>query len=126
MKEKRSIKHITTLLAIAGTALLLLLSPCKVRNSIEVSLGLKTTEVANKSKATLQLSSCVWHSNIVSEAAAVSAFKQLIEGWAHLHGASACVVMPRFVNRSIQTEDVLMAAHPVPLYILFRNFKAYL
>lgn len=51
-------KNIGTLLFAVGLILLLLISPCNVRNFIQEELGLPQTEVANKSKTYLSNSNC--------------------------------------------------------------------
>lgn len=46
------------MLPVMGLALILLFSPCKVRNFIQSGLDLAQTQVLNKSKSTFSQSSC--------------------------------------------------------------------
>lgn len=52
------IKNIRFVLSVMGMVVLLLLSPCKVRNAVEAELGVPQTKVLNKSQATLSHSAC--------------------------------------------------------------------
>lgn len=59
MKEKPEIKKHDSILSIFGLVLLLLLSPCKVRNFIQAELDVPQTNVLNKSQTTISTTSCV-------------------------------------------------------------------
>jgi hypothetical protein len=52
------IKNIRFVLSVLGLVILLLLSPCKVRNAVEAELGVPQTNVLNKSQATLSQAAC--------------------------------------------------------------------
>jgi len=126
LKEKINIKAKSTFLPFLGLALLLLFSPCKVRNYIQAELGLSQTEVASKSKTTFAIASCSAFE--VSEATSATT-KSSTQSAPILAENSAAISFRKTVsthktttfhttrNRSISV---------VPLYILYRNFKVYL
>lgn len=58
MKEPSGIKNISSMLSILGLVLLILFSPCKVRNYIQAELGIPQTKVTNKSQSTISQSNC--------------------------------------------------------------------
>src|SRR5690606_34914960 len=58
VKKRLYIKPIFSMLSITGLALLLLLSPCKVRNFIQSELGVSQTQALNKSQSTISQYSC--------------------------------------------------------------------
>ncbi|WP_010664395.1 hypothetical protein [Marinilabilia salmonicolor] len=58
MREQLEIRNIRFILSVLGLVILLLLSPCKVRNSIEAELGVPQTNVLNKSQAAISQSIC--------------------------------------------------------------------
>ena len=58
VKEKSNIKNKASLLSAMMLSLLLLIAPCKVRNHIEETLGIKQTEVSNKIQATSSNLTC--------------------------------------------------------------------
>lgn len=51
-------KKINIALSVFGLVLLLLLSPCKVRNFLQAELEVTQTKVLNKSQSTISLSNC--------------------------------------------------------------------
>lgn len=125
MKESILIKKIQTLLPALALALLLLLSPCKVRNFIQSELGIPQTEVTNKSKSNLINSNCsdleiadailskeitAFQHDFVFTAPVDFSFNNYNYSEKHLH-----LTVSR--NHSVSR---------VPLYILYQNFKDYL
>jgi hypothetical protein len=58
VKKKPDILNIHSVLPVLGLVLLLLLSPCKVRNFIQTELGAPQTKVLNKSKSAISQSNC--------------------------------------------------------------------
>ncbi|RSK39860.1 hypothetical protein [Mangrovimonas spongiae] len=126
MKEKTSIKTIASLLSLVGLAVLLILSPCKVRNFIQQELGIQQTEVSNKNKTTISLSNCVdteiTTDNFTLEKNSFS--QQLI---ATKTGISTSFIATDFSYN--HTPSYVARKHTsatIPLYILYQNFKNYL
>ncbi len=58
VKESCHINKNNSILSIFGLVLLLLISPCKVRNFIQAELGIPQTKVLNKSQSTISQSNC--------------------------------------------------------------------
>lgn len=125
MKEFFKTKNTTALLPVLGLVLLILLSPCKVRNFIQFELGVPQTEVSNKSKTTYNNSDCDHFDATVIVLAKeknttqplpysnfISTFNLNRSGFASNH----LKVGHKAVESAIQ----------VPLYILYQNFKDYL
>lgn len=116
--------RISTLLFSAFLAVMLLVVPCKVRNSIEDALGIPQTSVLNKSQ-TAHHSCCVEKTDIVLTSTVETA------------GISAFLFQPDFISH-----EALFAAEEndfetgynylenssttVPLYILYQQYKVHL
>jgi hypothetical protein len=58
MKESCKINKLNSILSIFGLVLLLLISPCKVRNFIQAESEIPQTTVLNKSQSTISQSNC--------------------------------------------------------------------
>ena len=58
VKVQFKIIKISTILSILGLVVLLLLSPCKIRNFIQAETGVPLTRVLNKSQSTISQSDC--------------------------------------------------------------------
>lgn len=112
------------ILSIALLAGLLLVAPCKVRNSLERSLGLEKSEVSNKLKTTVSVESCASYEAV-----------QLTEG-TPTDAQGMVTVLLRAVSMdsfdtTLNSENSFFAtqqhkvASVVPLYILYRQFKIY-
>ena len=122
MKEGLDIKKASLVLSILGMALLLLFSPCKVRNFIEVELGLPQTEVLNKSQSIVSQSDCQTFdlSEIIHSSSKPTIQKPdfLIsddsnsEFRVNLH---SCLFTPY--------TSVIQQVAEIPLYILYQNLK---
>lgn len=126
MKEKINIKAKSTLLPFLGLALLLLFSPCKVRNYIQAELGLSQTEVASKSKTTFTSVGCSAFE--ISEATSALT-KSGIQSAPILAENSTAIAFRKTVSTHKSTtfhttRNLLISV--VPLYILYKNFKVYL
>jgi len=111
-------------LSIWGLVLLLLFSPCKVRNFIQAELEIPQTQVLNKSQSTTSLSNCQTY-KISGESQAIlksslQSSDLLISGTEN--GVFAlCLCRHSFVfpaSRKYLFSDV-------PLYILYQNLKIY-
>lgn len=118
--------HSTTfdirILFIALLAGLLLVAPCKVRNSLEHALGLEKSEVSNKIKTTVSTSCASYEAVQHSE----STTSQSDMATAPL----PAVTTPSYFTASSSGKNLCAAekesvASVVPLYILYRQFKIY-
>lgn len=124
MKEELKIKDISLILPIFGLVLLLLFSPCKVRNFIQVELGLPQTEVLNKSQSIVYQSDCLTFeiSKTVQSYSKPSVhqpdffFPEVFSFEAKINQVSLLFTSPTSENRLVSD---------VPLYILYQNLKIY-
>ena len=101
---------------------LLLVAPCKVRNSLEHALGLEKSEVSNKIKTTIS-ASCVSYEAVQHSESTVL---QLDMATALL----PAVATPSYFTASNSGKHLYDAekqpfASVVPFYILYRQFKIY-
>ena len=105
---------------------LLLLAPCKVRNYIQAELGLQTTEVSNKSQANLSNSNCQALEDTKVTISASKSYDQVL-----FVSVSNSITFPfRIIDFNTKstifyTKEINTTSF-VPLYILFKNFKAHL
>ena len=124
MKESEGNINILGLFPVIGLAVLLLLSPCKVRGAIQAELGFPKTEVSNKNQTTLSNSSC---SAYESTTKTLSNTKFSAE---YLPAIPAGNSNSNEFDLAEQSVDLYPTRnHPVsliPLYILYQNFKVYL
>lgn len=127
MKESRTIKNKIALLSIFGLVLLLLLSPCKVRNFIETQLDLPPTEATNKSLSSFNNSNCtsfeITKTSTTTAKSSVQFVPAIAENKVLFVFTTAVDYTPKSTNHYTNKEQ----SHSlVPLYILHQNFKAYL
>ena len=124
MKVKLEIQKISSILSIFGLALLLLLSPCKVRNFIQAELGIPQTKVLNKSQYTISQSDCQTFetSEIVQSNSqpTLQLSDFLIANAFHFEFE---INLVRHFSIISSSENQLVSG--VPLYILYQNLKVY-
>lgn len=124
MNDRTSILKFNPYLPIFGLVLLLLLSPCKIRNFIQTTLGSPKTAVLNKSQSTISHLDCFTFeiSDIVhSNPKPTLAQPDFILPETFIFGSEIDLGHRLYI--SITSEN-----HPVsdiPFYILYQNFKAY-
>lgn len=112
------------MLSITGLALLLLLSPCKVRNFIQSELGVSQTQALNKSQSTISQYSCfafeITESDETILKPSITVTNLLFTAAYSVDFSSRFYKHPVIFNPSehISNSDV-------PLYILYRNLKIY-
>ena len=112
-------------LSVVSLAFLLLVSPCKVRNFFQAELGLPQTEVSNKNKSTYSNYSC---DNLEVNVIKLSTSKSNSQQIAILPDAfnyNFVLVENKNLNTKLQAAQTTSTA-PLPLYILYQNFKDYL
>lgn len=125
MKELIKSKKKITLLPILGLVLLILLSPCKVRNFIQFELGVPQTEVSNKSKTTYNNSDC---DHLDTTVIALAKEKNATQPLPYSNFVSTfnSKRLEFSSNHSKVDFNSIESAIQVPLYILYLNFKDYL
>ncbi|MFN0728074.1 hypothetical protein [Polaribacter gochangensis] len=113
-----------SILSIFGLVLLLVISPCKVRNFIQAELGIPQIEVLNKNQSTISESNCqTFEFSETIQTITKPTFQQpdfLISGASPFNFASYLFKNSFNLNtsRNQQVSDV-------PLYILYQNLKVY-
>ena len=124
MKERLEIKKRDSFLSIFGLVLLLLLSPCKVRNFVQAELGVPQTNVLNKSQTTILTTSCVTfdvaeinHSSSISVTKVIDLFFN--EKLFVFHFP----IQPKATNALQISKSKLIPS--IPLYILYQNIQVY-
>lgn len=125
VKGKLDLKNLITFWSVSGLIVLLLLSPCKVRNHIQSELGLLQTEVSNKSISTLRNSCNTFGASIkatVVSKASARHFPAFLSS--RLYSASAIIDLFNTSISSYKGRNSLTSF--VPYYILYRNFKHFL
>ncbi|MBR9854442.1 MAG: hypothetical protein GYB37_07675 [Algicola sp.] len=108
------------------TALLagmLLVAPCKVRNTLELSLGLEKSEASNKLKTTVSSLSCASYEAVQNNN---TVFQELVKPAPFGPSGSVSTqykVLEANVSNYIPKEHSLSTV--VPFYILYRQFQVY-
>lgn len=125
MREKIEIKKYYLILSVFVLALLLLISPCKVRNFIQAELGVPQTSVLNQSKTTISSVSCAAFELAETDLSSTTSETKV-------PGKFTCVVFFAFhftaqskvkKNHRISKAELIAT---LPLYILYQNFQVYL
>lgn len=127
MKFLNQLKQLTAILSLIGLVVLLVFSPCKVRNSIQEVFETIKTEVSNKSVSSLKNSTCdisldtervIATSNLNFQLSKIVIVKQL------LFNTHTIELSDRPITQYYSARDEIPPL--VPYYILFKNNKAYL
>ncbi|MBP1839370.1 hypothetical protein [Formosa algae] len=117
--------HNSTLFKIFSLGLLLLLSPCSVRNSLQSVLQLEQTEVSSKSKVAQLNGSCVALEvskvTVSTSSKSYSKIAQLLPLSSKYIGLASVLVSGNPVT--LQFENQIVTPLKVPLYILYKNKK---
>ncbi|MCG8183478.1 hypothetical protein [Tenacibaculum piscium] len=124
MKKKLNIKTIQNIIPLLGLVLLLLISPCKIRNFVEAKLGFPTTQVINKSKTTITIS-C---NNAVLPQSKLIKFNTCFKYLPLVFvGFKKVPKITDASNLSTQFREARnYSATTIPLYILYQKFTNYL
>ncbi|MBZ9651006.1 hypothetical protein [Psychroflexus montanilacus] len=118
-------KNIASVYSVLGLGLLLLLSPCKVRNFVQAELGVEQTQVSSKSQSLAPQFSCQTQ-EIVQAKATTSKLEAKQFSYAGPINFSVDFDAT-FLQASIQNDYARpKVASSVPLYILYSNLKVYL
>lgn len=124
MKARVKIKQINPILSIFGLAVLLLFSPCKVRNLVQAELGIPQTKVLNKSKATIAPSSC--QAFAASTAVQTLSSQEVLQPDSPIQEAyhSKIAIRPsQYLCTKRASSGQLI--YDVPLYILYHSILVY-
>lgn len=125
MREQLEIKNIRFVLSVLGLVVLLLLSPCKVRNSIEAELGVPQTKVLNKSQATLSQSACQTVEisetlQVISEPTVWLPFFSMLR----MDKVENAICFPKHAATK-RPSGAQQQVSDIPLYILHQNILVY-
>lgn len=124
MREKLEIKKHHPILPIFGLVLLLLLSPCKVRNFIQAELGVPQTNVLNKSQTTLSSTSCVAFDVVeINHSSSTSGTKKLDNLANDEFFAFHFPVLSKIAPHIRISKSKLIPS--LPFYILYQKFQVY-
>lgn len=113
-----------SLLSIFGIVLLLLISPCKVRNFVQAEIDVPQTEVSNKSKSSVSKSKC---QSLVISKKTQTISKPSFEQPEHF--LSAFIDLELAIDSlndsfKLYTSQNQLNAE-IPLYILYQNLKVH-
>jgi hypothetical protein len=124
VKENFKINKLYTILSIFGLVLLLLLSPCKVRNFIQSELGIPQTQVLNKSQTAISQSNC---QNFELSKIVQTISKQTLQQLDfQISEASSFEFAINLITYSFNLNTSrIQQVSDVPLYILYQNLKVY-
>ena len=110
------------MLSIFGIVLLLLISPCKVRNFVQAEIDVPQTEVSNKSKSSLSKSNC---QSLEITKAVQTISKPTFEQPDHL--LSSFIDFDYAIDLLNESFKLNASAErlnaDIPLYILYKNLK---
>lgn len=124
MREKLNIRVLGISVSILGMVLLLLISPCNVRNYIQSNFGVSQTEVNNKSKVVFSNSECVSFKTDIGFLSKFNPFFQYL-----LSKNNFTLFKNLFFEYQKNTYfryKRYFLNSKIPLYILFQNIKIYL
>ncbi|WP_418638976.1 hypothetical protein [Winogradskyella sp.] len=127
MKFQSQIKQLTALLSVTGLVVLLVFSPCKVRNSIQEAFDVTKTEVSNKNRSALKNGTCNVYSDVNSVISKANYSLQLSQDLG-INTSQFNTTTIALSDRPIAKYYNARAEIPplAPYYILFQNNKAYL
>ncbi|MBR9757537.1 MAG: hypothetical protein GYB39_05610 [Algicola sp.] len=123
MGKSNTVRNTSSLYLLLGLVTLLLFSPCKVRNAVEIALGANTTSVSNKSQTTAQHQLCASY-----ERTPVSATAQLpVHGKIpNLYGGALFKTLHSSKHKMQWHKQLFVHREiTIPYYILYQNFKVY-
>lgn len=124
MRGKLNIKKYHSILSLFGLVLLLLLSPCKVRNFIQAELGYPQTKVLNKSQTTVSTTNClVFDATEINNSSSTSFTKALDFFINEELFTFYFPIQSKANNTLLISKSKLIPS--VPLYILYQNIQVY-
>lgn len=123
MKEKLEIKN-NSVLSLFGLVLLLLLSPCKVRNFIQAELGVPQTKVLNKSQTTISTTSCVTFDVAEINHSSTTSVKKVLDFFVNEKLSTFHFPIQPKVDNTLRISKTELIPS-IPLYILYQNIQVY-
>ncbi|QXP78972.1 MULTISPECIES: hypothetical protein [Winogradskyella] len=127
MKRPNHIKQATSALSIIGLVLLLVFSPCKVRNSFQNIFELPTTEVSNKSISSLKNRVCdvsIDAEIVISKSYNNLQISQAVLSKKSIFNTSVIASSKKQISQNYSARGEIPPL--APYYILYQNNKAYL
>ncbi len=127
MIKSSDIKTLFNILPVFGVVVLLLLSPCKVRNYIQAELDIPLTKVANKSQTTISNVNCI-DTDLATNAFTLAKEKSLTQKLpVILTDVTLAFTITDFSNNHKPYYNARnQSVSAIPLYILYQHFKDYL
>lgn len=119
MKEKLHIRKAATLASLVGLIFLLLLSPCKVRNSVQTALEIPQTEVSNKSV-------CQVYEDIESVSAVTKTVHQISPAFIDPKPQLTAIGLELSLQQTSMFTGNANSVTRIPYYILYQNLKVHL
>lgn len=124
MKEKLGIKKNKTILSLFGLVLLLLLSPCKVRNFVQAELDVPQTEALNKSQTTISATNCVAFDVSEIDHSSSRSLKKALDNFVDGQLFTFQLPIQFKTNNTLQVRKSRLFPS-IPLYILYQNIQVY-
>lgn len=111
-------------LFVFGLVLLLLFSPCKVRNFLQAELGVPQTKVLVKNQTTIAQSDCY---TFETPETAQNFSKPIFQESSLLISDDSCFDLTSYTLKHSfgQNKTSIVEAIDVPLYILYQNIQIY-
>jgi len=125
VKNRFHIKPLFSVLPLIALGLLILLSPCKVRNYIQWELGVSQTQTLNKSQSVFSSLSCAGFEISTSEK---SIYNKDLKVSKTLHKKVLTFELPdpNYYKESKVTLPLdIQQISEIPLYILYKNLRVY-
>ena len=124
VKEGCKIYKVNSILSIFGLVLLLLLSPCKIRNFIQAELGIPQTKVLNKSQSALSQFNCQnFELSQTVQTVSKKTLQQPVFQPSRTSGFEFTINLIRHsFNLNILRKELVSN---IPLYILYQNIQVY-
>ncbi len=124
MKEKLEIKNFYSVLSLLGLALLLLISPCKVRNFLQAEVGVPQTNVLNKSQSTISNASCVAFDVAEINHSSSTSVKKALDFFVNEPAFILHFQVRSKTNNTLRISKSKLISS-IPLYILYQNIQVY-
>jgi len=127
VKIPNHIKQVSSSLSIIGLVVLLVFSPCKVRNSFQNIFELPVTEVSNKSISSLKNNGCDVSTDtkiVISKSYNKLQISQTVLSKKSIFNTSVITSSKKQISQNYSARGEIPPL--APYYILYQNNKAYL
>lgn len=122
---KKNTKGFLSMLSISGLILLLLLSPCSVRNSIQSVFGVPQTTVSNISKTIVSNVDCSAYESTQIQSK-LSNHAQKLNNISAFFTSVYTIAEVESKIQLFQDKNWIHTISIVPSYILYQNFRVFL